>query len=427
MQQLEPKLTQRATISILLTAAIIITLVLLVFLSPEPAQAVSVTTTPSANSVARGSLLTFTVTINILTTERIPVQNVRLRIFSDSGGATELTSSPYSSPISMSFVASTPPSGYGYGTLYGYDDNVGYGYSFGTGYGYGYTGGLTMVYTCTVTTTSDWAIGTYYVRGDANCGTHTYSSSISAFAVTTAGGGGVVGGGATSAPTPAPTVAPTPVPTTAPTPAPTPVVTDISDKITDEGVVLEEIQVNTFDQVAKLVISAGTKALTATGQPLQSIETVPVSRPPAPPKATIVGLAYDFKPDGATFEPPLTLTMKYNPASIPSGVAEKDLVIAYYDTKTKTWIELECVVDTVNNTITAQVRHFTLFALLAPAPAPTPTPTPVPTPTPTPIPPPPSAAKLNVWLIIGPILGVLLIAAMVIIMIRRRKRFVYVP
>lgn len=426
MQNLEPRLAKRNVINTLLAIAIIIVLVLLVFLSPEPAQAVSVTTTPSSNTVTRSDSLNFTVTIIVQNTERVPIQNVYLRIFSDSGGTTQLTDSPYNSPRSMSLLSETPSGSYGYGTLYGYDTNVGYGYSFGTGYGYG--GSVTLVYRCTVTTSNAWSTGTYYTRGDVYCGTHTFSSSMSSFRVTmpTGPGGGGGAAGPTPAPTPAPTATPvstpqpTPVPTPLPTPLPTPVVTDISNVVSDEGIVLEKIQLSTTDNKATLEISAGTLALTEEGQPLEYIETVPVAAPPKPPKANIIGLAYDFKPNGATFTPPLTMTIKYDPISIPSGVAETDLVIAYFDTETNQWVELDCVVDTINNTITAQVKHLTLFAVLAPAPTPTPTPTP----TATPVPPPP-AAKLNVWVIIGPILGIILIALLAIMMIRRRKQQYY--
>jgi hypothetical protein len=203
-------------------------------------------------------------------------------------------------------------------------------------------------------------------------------------------------------------------------------VTDISDLISNEGVVLEEIQLITSDNKASLQIEAGTVALTEDGQPLQYIETLPVAEPPAPPKANVIGLAYDFKPNGARFEPPLTMTIHYDQSSIPDGVAETDLVIAYFDTKTNNWIELESVVDPTTNTITAKVSHFTLFAVLAPSPAPSPTPTPKPTPIPTITPPPPPpAAPLNVWVIIGPILGLLLIALIIVLTIRRRRQQYY--
>jgi hypothetical protein len=55
---------------------------------------------------------------------------------------------------------------------------------------------------------------------------------------------------------------------------------------------------------------------------------------------------------------------------LPAGVAEEDLVIAYYDTTTSKWVELQCVVDAANNKITASVSHYTTFTVIGtPKPA----------------------------------------------------------
>ncbi|MBA7713512.1 hypothetical protein ES703_122515 [subsurface metagenome] len=51
---------------------------------------------------------------------------------------------------------------------------------------------------------------------------------------------------------------------------------------------------------------------------------------------------------------------------------EEDLVLAYYDEATGEWVEVDSVVDTVNNTITASVAHFTTFAIIAVVPVVTP-------------------------------------------------------
>ncbi len=84
-----------------------------------------------------------------------------------------------------------------------------------------------------------------------------------------------------------------------------------------------------------------------------------MATPPSPPaNSNVIGLTYDFGPEGATFSLPITITIKYDPASIPAGVNEKDLVIAYYNNATGKWIELPCTVNTETNTITASVSHF---------------------------------------------------------------------
>jgi len=182
MKKLDPKLVITA-VSILLTAAIVL---LLLLIGPKSVEAVNVTVTPSPGSVAPGGSVTFDLTVEILASERIPIEGIHLRIFSDAEATIELTASPYNSPLSTSLFSATPSTGYyGYGYGYGFDPIVGQGYSFGYGYGYGYgydSGTVTLVYRCTVDT-SGWAPAVYYARGDVDCGTHTYSSSVSSFVV----------------------------------------------------------------------------------------------------------------------------------------------------------------------------------------------------------------------------------------------------
>jgi len=89
--------------------------------------------------------------------------------------------------------------------------------------------------------------------------------------------------------------------------------------------------------------------------------------PPPPEDAHVIGLVYDFGPDGATFEEAIILTFTYDPDALPEGVSEEDLVIAYF--VDGEWVELdECVIDTETNTITASVSHFTTFAVIGTPP-----------------------------------------------------------
>ncbi len=151
--------------------------------------------------------------------------------------------------------------------------------------------------------------------------------------------------------------------------------------IDSKGMIQEAIEAISEDRNLTIIIPKGTTALGKDGNPLDSLETVVDESPPdAPEDAHVIGLAYDFGPAGATFNPPITLTWSYDPAEIPEGVAEEDLVLYYYDDGSSKWVELECVVDTENNSITASVEHFTTFAVLGyeveVPPLPTPTPTP---------------------------------------------------
>jgi len=139
--------------------------------------------------------------------------------------------------------------------------------------------------------------------------------------------------------------------------------------IDSEGVIQETIEATSEDGNLTITIPEDTIALDKDGDPLDSLETAVDESPPSPPEgANIIGLAYDFGPDGATFDPPITLEYTYDPAEIPEGVAEEDLVIAYYDEDDGEWVECECTCDPETHCITACVCHFTIFATIAPAP-----------------------------------------------------------
>jgi len=210
--------------------------------------------------------------------------------------------------------------------------------------------------------------------------------------------------------------------------------------ISSKGEVMETVEATSEDGNLTIKIPKGTIALDAKGRPLKNLEAAVDESPPEPPEdAHIIGLAYDFGPDGTTFDPPITFTWKYDPDALPEGVDEGDLVLAYYDEKASEWVELECGVDTKNNIITALVDHFTTFAIIAvtpppapivvvlepvpPAPAP-----PAPTPTPPalvapPVAPPPEVEAPFNWPVFGgAIVAVVIVALLSFFWVRRRRQ-----
>ena len=150
-----------------------------------------------------------------------------------------------------------------------------------------------------------------------------------------------------------------------------------SFRISSSGEILETIEATSADGMLTITIPEGTIVLDENGDPLDSLETAVDESPPDPPEdAYIIGLAYDFGPDGATFDPPITFTFTYDPDDLPDGVDEEDLVLAYYDEDAGEWVELDCTVDPDTHTITASVSHFTTFAIIAVSAPPTPVLTP---------------------------------------------------
>jgi hypothetical protein len=125
------------------------------------------------------------------------------------------------------------------------------------------------------------------------------------------------------------------------------------------------------DGMLNVSIPAETTALDERDQPLTDIEFEVHDDPPPPYQGSVVEPAYDLKPTGATFDPPVTLAWAYDAEAIPEGVAEEDLTIAYYDESGGRWLRLESEVDPEQDLINTPIAHLTTFAILAP-PAETP-------------------------------------------------------
>ncbi len=163
------------------------------------------------------------------------------------------------------------------------------------------------------------------------------------------------GGGGPPAPTPSPLP-----------PPPPPVTTDVSYLVSAEGVFTGSVTIYSADRRMRLLLDAGTLGLTEGGEPLSETSIILVEAPPPPPEDSyVIGKVYDFRPDGAIFDPPITLTFAYDQSLIPEGVAEENLVIAMCDEEVGQWVKLEvCVINPETNRITGQVSHFSSFTLL---------------------------------------------------------------
>ncbi len=129
---------------------------------------------------------------------------------------------------------------------------------------------------------------------------------------------------------------------------------------------LDFIEFSSGDGMLSVSIPAETTALNGGDEPLTGVEFTVISNPPLPYQGSIVEPAYNLEPSGATFEPPATLTWAYVTDAIPEGVAEEDLVIAYYDENGGQWIDLDSDVKPEQDIINVPIAHLTTFAVLAP-------------------------------------------------------------
>jgi LPXTG-motif cell wall-anchored protein len=117
----------------------------------------------------------------------------------------------------------------------------------------------------------------------------------------------------------------------------------------------------------------------------------------------IIGLAYDFGPTGADITPPMTLILRYDPALCSEGITQEDLVIAYCDEQAGKWVPIASAVDTTSHTVTAQMSHLNLVAILGITAQV------------------PSVSGVNESLVGGIIVGVIIIGAGAYFLVRRKR------
>jgi len=345
------------------------------FAPPVRALEISVTP-PSAGTL--GGTHTFSIQVDVQNMDILPINRATLFIYKADDRATyeatcanlplSDTSVPYTtiaatgtstSSGTVSITASTGDywgyasgarTGYGYGYPSGGWGYKSFGISDGYGYGYSYAGATSITYTGSWTSPSAWSAGTYEIEvivyGNGSQGFITPSpGSFTVSAATTPGPSGP------AAP-----------------PVGDPLVTEVWSVTDTSGTFTEPVTINSRDGNVSIDIDEGTVGLDEDGRPLAEITVTRVEDPPPPPAGTnIIGVPYDFGPDGATFDPPITMTFSYHPNQLPAGCDAEDLSIAYYDQDRGEWVELaagDITVDPVTGTITARVIHFTQFSVI---------------------------------------------------------------
>jgi hypothetical protein len=140
--------------------------------------------------------------------------------------------------------------------------------------------------------------------------------------------------------------------------------------INSESVTTHETVLQSKDDLATVSIPSGIVAKDATGMPLTTVSITPISESAVPADTSggtfaFTGIAYDLGPDGATFNPPATLSF-----TVPGDQWNRDTTyfIRSYSAQTGSWKDIPTSVDPGSRVVTGQISHLCLFGLFA-APA----------------------------------------------------------
>jgi hypothetical protein len=192
-------------------------------------------------------------------------------------------------------------------------------------------------------------------------------------------------------PTPTPTPTPTPVPTVTPTSTPGPSTTpapttpsggggssqpsislklsiDALDQETEwlsssTGKVLQDVTASSAGSEITLKISRGTFALNPNGEPLRHIYIQYIDFfAKVPPADNQFIYMYELSPEGATFSIPIDITIHYDPTDLPKSPEQLALKIYYFASVQEEWIDIPCLVDTGENTISFSTDHLSIYA-----------------------------------------------------------------
>ena len=150
--------------------------------------------------------------------------------------------------------------------------------------------------------------------------------------------------------------------------------------IDSKGRLKTGVELSSADGKISLSLKEGTVVLDKDENPLQLIQAAVDPALPLPPEgAYIVGEVYDLRPHGATFNPPLKLTLNYDLDELPPGVRENDVYIARYEDGKWDGVRYKQV-DTERHKVATLIDHFARFAVLAPRESPKSPPQPSPQP-----------------------------------------------
>ena len=140
-------------------------------------------------------------------------------------------------------------------------------------------------------------------------------------------------------------------------------------EVDSSGKVKNDAELKSSDEKVSLSIRQNTEMRDSQNKILTRLNATRVESPPANSLQKEIAMAYDFGPEGAKFQPPITLTLIYDPTILSGGITGQSLGIAWWDGTS--WIDQACELNIAANSISTRVSHFSLYALVVNKPNPT--------------------------------------------------------
>jgi beta propeller repeat protein len=133
------------------------------------------------------------------------------------------------------------------------------------------------------------------------------------------------------------------------------------------GVITQETNLKSNDNLASLTIGPGILAKDVTGNPVSSISIASIPQTNIPSltegqASSFAGRAYELGPNGATFSPAISLSF-----TVPQAQWGREYTIRTFDRTSSTWQDLPSSFDHKTGIVTATVNHFCCFALFSQA------------------------------------------------------------
>ncbi len=129
------------------------------------------------------------------------------------------------------------------------------------------------------------------------------------------------------------------------------------------GVFVSRLVARSGDGKCLVGIDAGVRGLDSQGNPLSHVAVTASAASSAPPAgATLLGTPYDLAPNGATFDPPITVSFAFDVAE---GITADQLRLALLDPSTGVWTPVGgATIDTGRTAVSSQISHFSTYAVL---------------------------------------------------------------